>query len=211
MKRSTFIILTIMFLCLPLAAHAQKGNVQLSEQAQEEMKVRTAEKIESFITLLGYVASKDNSVQDEAIKSVLALFIGNGGPYSLEDMYGHSTNYNGVTMQTASLRSRRATPRYNRPVLMKRYLNNLRGIRYDKVNISQVGSIRVDNIYLTSKGHYQAIAHYSMDFAGYIDGNVVYHDVTTKSVKVYIELIDDGGSGTWQVLLGDMRVESITK
>ena len=202
---------TLMLLAMS-AINVNAQHIDLTEEQKDEMGHRVKQKLEAFLLNLPYVANGDREVQDEATKATLALFIGKGGPYTMYDAYDNPTPSNGVTMQTASTRKNRyGKPTYNRPVLMTRYLNNLRGLPYSKVEITQVGAIRVDNINKVGDGRYQAIAHFCQDFSGYRDGQLIYHDRTTKSVKIYVEWIDDGGAGTWQVLLGDMRVESISK
>lgn len=208
--KKIFATLLVLVFSFPIAVNAQ--HIDLTADQKEALSDRIKQKIESFLDNLSYVANADREVQSEAIKSTLALFIGRGGPYTIYDMYDNPTNYNGVTMQTASLRKNKyGKPTYNRPILMTKYLNNLRGLPYDRVEITQVGAIRVDNISKVGEGRYQAIAHFCQDFSGYRDGQMIYHDRTMKKVKVFVEYIDDGGSGAWQAYLGDMRVESISR
>lgn len=209
--KKILVIFALFALVFP-ATHVNAQSIDLTPEQKEEMTIRVKQKLEAFLLNLSYVANADREVQDEAIKATLALFIGKGGPYTLYDAYDNPTSSNGVTMQTASTRkNKQGKPTYNKPVLMTRYLYNLRGLPYSKVEITQVGAIRVDNLKKVGDGKYQAIAHFCQDFSGYRDGQLIYHDRTTKRVKVYVELIDDGGAGAWQVLLGDMRVESISR
>ncbi len=208
-------IFVLMVAMMPLFGNAQ--TIELTENQRKEMEVRIKQKLETFLDYLAYVASKDKEAQDDAIKSTLALFIGKGYPYEMPDLYGVMTRYEGVKMQTASIRKNRKGSYYKvvkDPELLRDYLQRLKGMPYSRVTIEQVGAIRVDNIYKTGDGRYQATAHFCQDFAGYRDGKIAYHDRTTKSIKIYINLIDVDGSPegqTWQVLLGDMKVESISR
>ena len=200
---------------MPLYCPAQ--SLELTTEQKNEMKERIMQKLETFLDYLAYVASKDKEVQDDAVKSTLALFVGKGYPYEMPDQYGIVTKHEGVKMQTASMRKNRRGGYYKvvkDPELMRDYLQRLKGLPYSRVEIDQVGAIRVDNIYKTGDGRYQATAHFCQDFAGFRDGKMVYHDQTTKSIKIYIYQVDidnNSGHGTWQILLGDMKVESISK
>lgn len=208
-------ILILFVAMMPLYSPAQ--SIELTTEQKNEMKERIMQKLETFLDYLAYVASKDKEVQDYAIKSTLALFVGKGYPYEMPDQYGIVTKYDGVKMQTASIRKNRKGGYYKvvkEPELMRDYLQRLKGLPYSRVEIEQVGAIRVDNIYKTGDGRYQATAHFCQDFAGYRDGKIVYHDQTTKSIKIYIyevDIDDNTGHKTWQILLGDMKVESISK
>ena len=205
--KKIFSLLLALAIFTPAVSFAQ--NIDLTPTQKEEIQDRAAQKIEAFLMQLQYVASKSSGVQDEAIKSTLALFLEKGEPYY--DTYG---NYNdGVKMQTATLRkNRHGKPIYNRPILMKRYLNNMRGqVRYDNVQIDQVGVVRVDNLRKVGEGKYEGMAYFLQAFRGERDGRLIYGDKTEKSVKIYVQLIDVGMGTTWQVYLGDMKVRSISK
>ncbi len=57
------------------------------------------------------------------------------------------------------------------------------------------------------------MAYFCQKFVGYRDGRVIYSDVTTKKVSVYIEAIEipmpDGSTQKiWNALLGDIYVVS---
>ncbi len=201
------IIVTLLFAAiLPIMASAQNYSIGLSEQEKEEITNRVKQKIDAFLQQLQYVASKDYEVSNEAVKTTLALFIGQGGAYKLD-----GTWHNGVKMQTATLRkNRHGRPIYNKPVLMTRYLKNLQGLPYKRVTIEQVGAVRVDNLRRVGENRYETMAYFCQYFRGERDGGY-YSDNTWKSVKVYVERIDVGGGMTWQIYLGDMKVQNITK
>lgn len=108
-------------------------------------------------------------------------------------------------MQVSS--KNRRTPR---SILLKSYLNNLRYTRYDTVKIEQAGAVRVDNIYQTGPGQYEAVAYFCQDFYGYRDGRVIYNDTTEKAVRVHIRAIESPeiGEVVWEAYLGDIKVIS---
>ena len=174
------------------------------------MRLRVQQKIEAFLLNLELIANADRNTQDDAIKATLALFWGNGGPYTLYDVNDNPTSKAGVTMQTLS--ARKGKPVYNRPILMRLYLNRLRGMPYNKVEIIRVGVIHIDQIEKVDDGRYQAIGRYCQEFSGYQDGQLIYRDITSKIVKTYIDFIDDGSDkGSWNVLLGDMCTQVVSK
>jgi len=177
------------------------------------MRLRVQQKIEAFLLNLEFIANADRNTQDDAIKATLALFWGNGGPYTMYDAYDNPIPSNGVTMQTALTRkNKNGKPTYNRPVLMTQYLNRLRGMPYNKVEITRVGVIHIDQIEKVDDGRYQAIGRYCQEFSGYQDGQLIYRDITSKIVKTYIDFIDDGSDkGSWNVLLGDMCTQVVSK
>lgn len=187
--------------------------IDLSDQQKEEMRLRVQQKIEAFLLNLEFIANADRNTQDDAIKATLALFWGNGGPYTMYDAYDNPIPRNGVTMQTALTRkNKNGKPTYNRPVLMTQYLNRLRGMPYNKVEITRVGVIHIDQIEKVDDGRYQAIGRYCQEFSGYQDGQLIYRDITSKIVKTYIDFIDDGSDkGSWNVLLGDMCTQVVSK
>ena len=120
--KKTLITILIIAATMPLYCNAQ--SIDLTEAQKEEMSNRIKDKLEAFLSNLAYIASKDSEVQDDAIRTSLALFIGKGEPYTMPDEYGVMTNHDGVTMQTASIRyNNHGKPykHYNRPVLMSRY------------------------------------------------------------------------------------------
>jgi hypothetical protein len=212
MKKALAAILLSLFAFIPFNMSANQ-QIDLSDQQKEEIRTRVNQKIEAFLLNLTYIANADKEIQDNAIKATLALFLGNGGPYTLYDVNDNPTSYNGVTMQTLSARKdKHGRPVKPRPILMRRYLDNLRGMPYNKVEIIRVGVIYVDQIEKVDDGRYQAIGRYSQEFSGYQDGRLIYRDRTSKIVKTYIDYIDDGSdNGYWNVLLGDMCTQVVSK
>ena len=207
MKKALAAILLSLFAFIPFNMSANQ-QIDLSDQQKEEIRTRVKQKIEAFLLNLTYIANADKEIQDNAIKATLALF-----PYTLSDVNDNPTCYNGVTMQTLSARKdKHGRPVKPRPILMRRYLDNLRGMPYNKVEIIRVGVIYVDQIEKVDDGRYQAIGRYSQEFSGYQDGRLIYRDRTSKIVKTYIDYIDDGSdTGSWNVLLGDMCTQVVSK
>ena len=177
----------------------------LTPEQIEEFKIRIAAKIDEFQSQLEYIGSKKSTeaTKDAATKAALDLFIGKGQPYTVTDLEGNRINKPAVKMQVSS--KKRRTPN---TILLKTYLNNLRYSRYSKLVIEQSDAVRVDNIYQTGPGQYEAVAYFCQDFYGYRDGKVVYHDTTEKAVRVHIRAIESPeiGQVVWEAYLGDIKV-----
>lgn len=182
--------------------------VTLSEEDKGELQIRVKQKIEDFQMHLGTIASKAGVTElskDKATESALELFIGKGQSYEYTDDYGNRKKHDPVKMQTSN--------RYRKypPKLMTQYLKSLRNLTYTKVVIEAADAVRVDNIFETSDGKYEAVAYFSQKFCGYRDGKLVYNDVTEKKVKIYVEketvpTPTGPDQVIWQVLLGDIYV-----
>lgn len=189
-------------------AQAQDGSNVMTDTEKEELQIRAAEKINTFVGYLGTIGSKDVSdiLKDEAVKSALELFIGKGYNYTYEDDYGNRITHDPVTMQTTGRNGRKY-----RPKRMTLYLDNLRKLPYSKVVVESADAVRVDQITETEDGKYKAIAYYFQKFIGMRDGKVVYQDYTQKKLTIYIERrqIDTpvGTENVWVIQLGDVSAQ----
>jgi hypothetical protein len=198
------------FVCLLLCQQSVFAQqVTLSEEDKGELQIRVKQKIEDFQMHLGTIASKagiSEASKDAATVSALELFIGKGQSYEYIDDYGNRRMHEPVQMQTSGRGGRQYPPKP-----MTRYLRNLRNLTYTKVVIEAADAVRVDNIYQTSDGKYEAIAYFCQNFCGYRDGRLVYNSWDEKKVKIYIDKqVVPTPSGAdqviWQVLLGDIHV-----
>lgn len=205
MRKLQFIFVAL--LLFQQSAVAQE--VRLSSEEKIELQNRVKDKLEDFLGQLSIIASKAKDVtvamKDAATASALELFIGKGKSYEYTDQYGNRKMHEPVQMQTSN--------RYRKypPKPMTQYLRSLRNMSYTKVVIEAADAVRVDNIFETPDGKYEAIAYYSQKFCGYRDGRLVYNDVTEKKVKIYVEKVaiptpSGNDKIIWRVLLGDIYV-----
>jgi hypothetical protein len=176
---------------------------KLSDEEKQEFSTRIKEKIEDFQTHLGIISSKESSKNtvNTAVNECLKLFIGKGDNYSMYDPFGNEIEHTPVTIQVSSKN------RGVRTNTVKRYLttlaNNLSKM-YTKVNITSSDAVRVDNMHETGDGRYECVAYFFQKFEGYRDGRLVYTDITTKKVRVYLEQIEGPIGKTWSIALGDI-------
>lgn len=206
MKKTKILLAFISILLFQQNIYSQQ--VVLSDEEKEELKLRVKQKIEDFQMYLGTIASKagvSEANKDAATASALELFIGRGRPYEYEDEYGNIKKHEPVKMQTSGRGGRRYPPKP-----MTRYLKNLRNLIYHKVVIEAADAVRVDNIFETPDGKYEAIAYFSQRFCGYRDGSLAYSSIDDKKVKIYVEKKNiptpTGPKQIWQVFLGDIYV-----
>ena len=183
---------------------------QLSQTEKEALQRRVKDKVDEFQFYMGQLADKKSTsleVKSNAYSLALKLFIGECENYSIYDPeLGRDVFKSAVRMETSSkYRSTKSR------TLMKRYLNNLRNNQtYTQIEITDADIVRVDNIYKVGD-HYECMAYFCQKYIGYKDGRVVYSDITTKKVRVYINAIQipkaDGTTETiWNALLGDIYV-----
>lgn len=183
---------------------------ELSSSDKEALQRRVKDKVDEFQFYLGQLADKgstSSNVKENAYNLSLKLFMGECENYNIYDSdLGKNVSKSAVRMEISS--KHRST---KSRTLMKRYLNNLRNnMSYSQIEITDVDIVRVDNIYPVGD-HYECMAYFCQKYVGYRDGRVVYSDVTTKKVKVYIQAIQipkaNGATEIiWNALLGDIYV-----
>lgn len=208
MERHIRLITLLFVIFLSTSAYSQ----QLTHAEKESLQTRVKNKVDEYQFYLQQLADKRSTsavVKDNAYTLALKLFIGECENYSIyEPDLGRNVTKPAVRMEVSS-KYRLTKSR----VLMKKYLNNLRNnTSYDQIEITDADVVRVDNIYKVGD-HYECMAYFCQKYVGYRDNRVVYSDVTTKKVRVYIEAIEipksDGSTETiWNALLGDIYVIS---
>lgn len=96
---------------------------------------------------------------------------------------------------------------------IREYLTHIKLVQYDKIDVVWRNVSYVTDIHKAPDGNYWGNITFEQEFKGYKDGIQTYSDVTTKKADVILktyEKIADGKTETlWDVLLGDIGVESI--
>lgn len=99
-----------------------------------------------------------------------------------------------------------------KPWKIRDYLNHIKVVRYDRVEVKWRNISYITDIRKGADGNYYGNITFEQEFKGYKDGIEVYSDVTVKKADIILktyEKISDGKTETlWDVLLGNIGVES---
>jgi len=108
----------------------------------------------------------------------------------------------------------------NRPQEVKEYyirpyLNHVKLLKYDKVEIEWAEINYVGDVRKGPDGNFYGYVTFVQTFRGFKDGNVVYEDKTEKRVEVVLKSyeLDIGGTSKelWDVLLSNIKVDQTYK
>lgn len=93
---------------------------------------------------------------------------------------------------------------------VKQYLNNLRVLPYDRIDVQWVNFQYVDDLKLNKDGNLEGTVSFEQIFRAYKDNAMVYSDVTTKTANVVLKTYDVAVNGVktkdWEVLLSEVGV-----
>jgi len=192
------ILFLIAAAALPTYAH------DLTKDEVQSLQVRAKQKVDEFTRLLQKIVNDSISkeMRTQIKESTLALFAGNGRTYTVVNAYGETERRGPVMMEITSLNK---APRKSRMTI---YLDNqLKNIhRYRHVSISTADVVRVGAIHKVGNGQYTCTAYFCQKYISYDgEGNIVYGDITEKSVVMHITQRDIPGQGkVFEVRLGDI-------
>ncbi len=95
------------------------------------------------------------------------------------------------------------------------YLNHVKLLKYDKVEIEWADINYVGDVRKGPDGNYYGFVTFVQTFRGFKDGNVVYEDKTEKRVEVVLKSYEFEIDGTtkelWDVLLSNIKVDQTYK
>lgn len=207
-----------------LTANAQNVNLVndlglLDQSELDAVTERIIQKVDDFqvaVQDLARIGNMSVSAKQELSAQTIKLFIGDGKPYHVKDLYGRDTIHSAVTMSTISSkykgrRTRQPMVSYLQ-MLVKRSMD--RTYRYKKVIIEAADAVRVDNLSKVGDGRYIATAHILQHFVGFRgDGMKMYEDYTAKTITIYINRFEqttpDGEIKYWDIKLGDIDCNDI--
>lgn len=100
--------------------------------------------------------------------------------------------------------------------LVRKYLNGLMELSYDRVEIEWTNIQYVSELRKGPDGKYFGFVHIEQRFEGFLDDRLVYGDITEKKITVVLEayeVIDEWGDTNtrWDVFLSDIGVEQTQK
>ena len=104
---------------------------------------------------------------------------------------------------------------YRSKFKVREYLKRVKALKYDKVKIEWTSIQYVSDLRLGDDGNYHGVISYEQLFTGFIDGNIVYRDLTKKDTLVVVkrQAIENEGKTfiCWEVLLSDIQVTQTIK
>jgi hypothetical protein len=156
----------------------------------DEFSDKALQKIEDFTAFISIIASKETFPEsaNQAIDLALELFVDEN-----------------VLVEVS-------TKGYNEVIKRKirDYLNRLKLLKYDRVEIKWADINYVSNFRKGPDGNYYGSITVKQTFQGYKDNQVVYSDVTQKDVEIVIKGMEKSIQGqkamVWDVLLSDIGV-----
>lgn len=94
--------------------------------------------------------------------------------------------------------------------LIRTYLGKLKLTKYDQVKLSWANIDYVSQLKKGPDGNYYGVVTLQQTFEGFIDGKVVYKDVTKKNItiilKAYKKEVEGEAKELWDVFLSDVGV-----
>ena len=179
--------------------------VETDENVKETPRVFTAAelssfqekgmiKVNTFKNYLNKIGNKSISQTEgiDAIKNALKLFYGQ-------------------TFVQVSSTSRPDKPKFP----TKTYLERVRALNYDKVEIEWAECQYTSNLRKAPDGNYYGYIKFRQRFKGIKDGKVIYEDITDKTIAVILKAYDKAIEGekveNFDIFLGDIDVMQTMK
>lgn len=171
----------------PGAADSEKPT--LNDAQYQEYRASALQRVDEFVAYLNVITDKDldDDQKDKAIKEAVALFMPD------------------ATIDVASSK-RPGVRKYK----IESYLKNLKMLPYASTSIEWTEMQYVSELTQATDGNYYGLITGQQTFTGYAENgkDVLYTDVTEKSVKVKLESYrksgSDGPALKWAVLLGNI-------
>ena len=185
-------ILVIVFSLLFITPSWAQG--QLSPARKQAIDSLAMEKIRDLSKYISIIGDKETSTSESyrVIERTLELFM------------------DGSEIGVSSLNSTKI-----RYFPIKKYLERLMRLNYDKVSITWFNIQYVSDLIKQPDGRYVGVITIYQRFEAETKDGLKYVDTTKKDITVYVERkqtqIDGIPIGFWDVLLGDIRVKQTTK
>ncbi len=193
----------IVFILLLISCSIVAQQSQLDKDVEQAIKNQARHVVDAFTTHLEYISDKQHpdSIKDYHIEASLDLFIARGNA-TLDE------NGNIITpapiMEVSSVNSNKKDE-YLVPI----YLRRMKKLQYSKVILKTSSSYCVGELHPTGNDcEYETVLTVRQLFIGKNGDVTVYSDVTTKQYHVHIKCIRGAEVTRWQILLGDVRVET---
>ncbi|TLU98001.1 hypothetical protein [Dyadobacter luticola] len=162
----------------------------LSDQEYKEYSAKGIRRVDEFTSYLRIIGDKSlkSEEKNKAVAQALSLF---------------------EPQATVAVSSAKGVKKY--PV--KEYLNRLKLLPYSKINITWNEVKYVSELKQEADGNYYGTIAAQQVFEGFAaNGKVAYGDITKKNIRVKLEsyqkTVDGKDTVNWQVLLGNIGVET---
>ncbi len=214
------IFLIIPLLVSTMCGFSQSGIDNMSEKDNDFLMKEIVSKVTTFTDYVQALAGNDYT-HDEKMsqyEKALDLFIGKGERYEMynprrSDPEWHEAVKMGVYPSKNNKNFRKYSP-------MKAYLYKLiknsenPKYLYKKVVIEAAEAIKIDKPVQIGPDKYVATAHYLQKYTGYRSAdlkNATYTDYTSKTIEVYIDVLEMPGGDTpyFIIELGDVDCDDV--
>ena len=198
-KGTQFFFLTL-FLFMAGSAMAQHGEIIRSVQSgdltpkapvapdPELYREKALQKTAELGTLIAIISDRNNSLEEanKAVELAVKLFINEDAEIEVSGPDGRK--------------------RYK----VRAYLNRLKLLDYDKIEVSWTDISYVSDLKKGTDGNYYGVITVQQRFKGFMDKELVYGDLTEKNIEVmltpYQKKTDGEIQEKWDVFLSDVGV-----
>ena len=162
---------------------------------QEEFKQKALDKTRRLSQYIGLIANKSTPIMEanQAVSQAITLFISDSS-----------------IVQVSNVKA----PSRVREFYIRQYLENVKLLKYDRVEIEWVDISYVGQVRKGPDGNYYGTITFVQKFRGIKDNQVVYEDQTFKRVEVVLKTYGKNFMGTteelWDVFLSNIKVEHTT-
>ena len=163
----------------------QKASISIDPKIYSRKALQKTADLGTYLTI---ISDRNNSLEDanKAVELAVKLFVNEDAEVEVSSKEGRS--------------------RYK----VRAYLNRLKLLKYDKVEISWTDISYVSDLKKGVDGNYYGVITLQQRFKGFIDNKVVYGDLTEKNIEViltpYEKEIDGVKEQMWDVFLSDVGV-----
>ena len=171
---------------------AETGLMNIDE---EEFKQKALDKTRRLSQYIGLIANKSTPIMEanQAVSQAITLFISDSS-----------------FVQVSNVKS----PTKVRNFYIRQYLENVKLLKYDRVEIEWVDINYVGEVRKGPDGNYYGTITFVQKFRGIRDNRVVYEDKTMKKAEVVLKTYGKNFMGTteelWDVFLSNIKVEHTT-
>lgn len=173
------------------AEKAPSGEViELDEDQKLHFEKMAEVKANDFGKYLRIISTKEEDEEDKlyAIEAACKLFISDSSKIEVSSLNNEKRQYT-----------------------VPKYLDRLRMIPYDKVELIWMQAQLVSKLRPGEDGKYYGVIAAQQLFRGYLDNKIAYQDVTEKNIEVVLaryEVFDEGvKKQKWDVFLSDIGVQ----